>query len=142
MASYNINMILDGYKIPTGTQAIAHILGVQTDPEYYPEPMKFDPDRFTPENSKGRHPFAYIPFSAGPRNCLGKSFLVRDIKEFLLTTITVGIRFALVELKTVVATIVSRYKITSMESAEKLRVFAHVFIRPQEGLQVKLESRE
>ncbi|KAK9744610.1 Cytochrome P450 [Popillia japonica] len=114
---------IDGYKIPTGTQAIAHILGVQTDPEYYPEPMKFDPDRFTPENSKGRHPFAYIPFSAGPRNCL-------------------GIRFALVELKTVVATIVSRYKITSMESAEKLRVFAHVFIRPQEGLQVKLESRD
>lgn len=81
-ADYNINkyLVLDGYKVPTGTQAIAHIWGVQTDPEYYPEPMKFDPDRFTPENSKARHPFAYIPFSAGPRNCLGKGTSVTYMK--------------------------------------------------------------
>lgn len=62
----------DGYKIPSGTQAICHIFGVQRSPEYYTDPNKFDPERFTPENSKARHPFAYIPFSAGPRNCLGK----------------------------------------------------------------------
>jgi cytochrome P450 len=50
--------------------AIATYL-VHRDPEIYPNPEEFQPERFLPENSQGRDPFAWIPFSAGPRNCLG-----------------------------------------------------------------------
>lgn len=59
------------YEVPEGTTAIITVPILHRDPNVYRNPDKFDPDRFSPENSTGRHPYAYIPFSAGPRNCIG-----------------------------------------------------------------------
>lgn len=46
------------------------VYGLMKDPDYYPEPEKFDPGRF--EVMDGTKPYSFIPFSAGPRNCIGK----------------------------------------------------------------------
>lgn len=70
---------LHDYKIPgtnvivkKGQTVLISPRGLHYDPSLYPEPDKFDPERFSVENSAYRHPCAYIPFGTGPRNCIGK----------------------------------------------------------------------
>uniref|UniRef100_A0A1B6GB64 Cytochrome P450 n=1 Tax=Cuerna arida TaxID=1464854 RepID=A0A1B6GB64_9HEMI len=57
-----------GQRITIPTYAIHH------DPEYYPEPFKFDPERFSAERVRERHPYVYLPFGEGPRMCIGMRF--------------------------------------------------------------------
>ncbi|XP_076312051.1 cytochrome P450 4V2-like isoform X2 [Tachypleus tridentatus] len=64
------DMMIKNYKVGAGTTCIIFPYMLHRDPKIYPNPEQFDPDRFLPENSKDRHPFAFIPFSGGPRNCI------------------------------------------------------------------------
>ncbi|KAI9563273.1 hypothetical protein GHT06_010731 [Daphnia sinensis] len=71
---------LDGYTIPAGVTIIPIFYAIHHNPCIYPDPEAFKPERFFPENSNGRHPFAFIPFSAGPRNCLGQKYAMMELK--------------------------------------------------------------
>ena len=62
---------LGGYHIPAGASVALMFYGMHHNPDVYSDPESFRPERFLPEQSAGRHPFAFVPFSAGPRNCIG-----------------------------------------------------------------------
>ncbi|VVC35985.1 Cytochrome P450,Cytochrome P450, E-class, group IV,Cytochrome P450, conserved site [Cinara cedri] len=78
-------LYLNKYTIPPKTVVVVspHIL--HRDENTYPEPEVFNPDRFLPEQCAERHPFAYLPFSAGPRNCIGQKFAIYQMKMVLST---------------------------------------------------------
>ena len=64
---------LGEFFVPAGTEIYIPLYFIQRNPKLWEDPDRFDPDRFTPERSKNRHPFAMLPFSAGPRRCIGES---------------------------------------------------------------------
>nr|ARO50442.1 cytochrome P450 [Chironomus tentans] len=66
--------------IPIGTPVLIPVAGIHNDERYFKNPEKFDPERFSEENIKNLVPHTFIPFSEGPRNCIGISFGLMQIK--------------------------------------------------------------
>ncbi|XP_072036082.1 cytochrome P450 4V2-like [Amphiura filiformis] len=74
---------VDGRILKAGVQADIHIYALHQHPDYWETPEEYIPERFLPENSKNRHPYCYVPFSAGPRNCIGQNFALNEEKVIL-----------------------------------------------------------
>ncbi|KAF6201759.1 hypothetical protein GE061_004154 [Apolygus lucorum] len=70
----------DGQVVPKGTKVSINIFLTHRNPKYWEDPDTFNPDRFDSEVCKDRHPFSYIPFSAGPRNCIASKFALMSNK--------------------------------------------------------------
>lgn len=62
------------YVVPAGATVVIGTYLLHRDENIYPNPNKFDPDNFLPERQSNRHYYAFIPFSAGPRSCVGECF--------------------------------------------------------------------
>jgi cytochrome P450 family 6 len=58
--------------VEKGMQIVIPVEAMQHDPEYFPEPDKFEPERFSEEAKSSRHHYVYLPFGEGPRLCIGK----------------------------------------------------------------------
>jgi len=89
-----------GHTIPAGTNIFLSIYHAHRDPRHFPDPEKFDPERFSQLNSVGLHPNAYRTFGLGRRTCVGHVF-------------------ATMEAKTILSTVLRRYRITEIEGGIK-----------------------
>ena len=72
------NDSIGGFDVPAGTVIAICIYTLHRHQAFWDDPDRFDPERFTPERSAGRNKYAYIPFSTGPRQCLGNSFALLE----------------------------------------------------------------
>ncbi|CAH2108027.1 unnamed protein product [Euphydryas editha] len=76
-------IVLGDYTVPADTSAFIFIYDLHRRADLFPDPERFIPERFLPENCANRHPYAYIPFSAGPRNCIGQKFAMLEMKTMM-----------------------------------------------------------
>lgn len=103
------DLAVDGYRVQAGTMAVISFYAMHRDPELWPDPLSFDPDRFRPERSQGRNRWQYLPFGGGPRSCIGDHFAMLEATLALATVIraarieSLGDDFALATPFTVVA---------------------------------------
>ena len=70
------NELPSGARIRAGSKILLSPYIVQRDPTYYPDPERFDPERFSEENRRGRPKYAYFPFGGGPRVCIGQTLTI------------------------------------------------------------------
>ncbi|KAF7390697.1 hypothetical protein HZH66_009177 [Vespula vulgaris] len=112
------DMQLKNYLIPAGTTCNVSIHSLHRNPEFWPNPDVFDPDRFLPENMKGRNPYSYLPFSIGPRNCIGQ-------------------KFAMLELKLMVAHILYNFNLEPVDELNNVKIMGDVLLRSSKTLRVK-----
>ncbi len=110
---------LGGFFIPKGMLLSVNIFNVHRQPDTWPNPDEFDPLRFHPSNADGRHPFAYIPFSAGHRNCIGQVF-------------------AMNEERAVVASIVNHFSL-SLTDGHKVELVPKVIMRTADDIKLTLK---
>lgn len=85
---------VDGWQVPAGAVLVTPFAVLHRHEDHWPDPERFDPDRFRPAAVKARDRYAYLPFGGGPRSCIGERFAVMEatlalavlLRRFALTT--------------------------------------------------------
>lgn len=112
--------VMDGYAIPAGAVVSGLVHELHRQPDLWPDPERFDPDRFAPEAAQGRHKYAYMPFGAGHRICI-------------------GVHFALLELVVALAAIARRFRWRLL--VDEVPAMGVSTLRPARPVPLALEAR-
>lgn len=115
----------DGLVIPKGSGFFSSLMVLFRDPEFFPKPLQFNPDRFIDGNLNDEeatkfHRFAYIPFSAGKRNCIGQ-------------------KYAMLELKCVLSNVLRHFEMLPL--GEEPDVCTEIVLRTKNGVQLGMKAR-
>lgn len=113
--------LVDGYRVPKGARILISPYVAHRLPMFWPEPERFEPERFTEESAAQRPEHTYLPFGAGPRQCIGK-------------------RFAMLELQLVLAMIIQQYCV-QLVSPEMVKPEASTTLTPSRPIYLQLTKR-
>ena len=119
----DLKLVSGDYIIPAGTTVVVATYKLHRSESIYPNPDKFDPDNFLPERQANRHYYAFVPFSAGPRSCVGR-------------------KYAMLKLKVILSTVLRQFRVHSDIKEEDFRLQADIILKREEGFQVRLEPRK
>ncbi|XP_063705039.1 cytochrome P450 4g15 [Culicoides brevitarsis] len=119
----NLKLTSGDYEVPAGATVIIATYKLHRLEHIYPNPDTFDPDNFLPERQANRHYYAFVPFSAGPRSCVGR-------------------KYAMLKLKIILSTILRKYRIYSDLKEEDFRLQADIILKREEGFQIRMEPRK
>ena len=114
--------IMGGESIPKGTNMMVATYGLHMDEKYWTKPEEFIPDRFMEDEFLKRHPFQYLPFSAGPRNCIGQ-------------------RFAMMEEKLILFNVLRHFSFTTNQSIDQVKLQEQLILRSSNGLWLNVFRR-
>lgn len=140
---FNSDVSSGEYLIPEGTSLALMLYRLHRNPRIYPDPLLYNPDRFTPENSIGRHPYAYVPFSAGPRNCIGSFFPYANYPGNWLIQLCwyEGQRFAHMEVKVTATILLRKFQFKVSPLAKKPIPSFQVVLKPLNGIELIVTPR-
>jgi cytochrome P450 family 4 len=111
------------YIVPAGATVVVATYLLHRSESIYPNPDKFDPDNFLPERQANRHYYAFVPFSAGPRSCVGR-------------------KYAMLKLKVILSTVLRQFRVLSDMKEEDFRLQGDIILKREEGFQIRLEPRK
>lgn len=115
------DMTFDDHIVPKGVSLFMVPYLLHRMPDIFPNPEIFDPDRFLSEEVEKRHPHSYIPFSAGPRNCIGQKFAMMEMKIFL-------------------SYLVRAYSFESIESPADLKLILAAVLSAESGVLLRIKK--
>nr|WKR34930.1 cytochrome P450 CYP4NQ25 [Monolepta hieroglyphica] len=106
--------------IPKGQQIIVFPYVIQRNEKYFPNPLEFIPERFL--EIDGRHPYRYIPFSAGPRNCIGQ-------------------KFAMLEMKSAISNVLRNFELLPAKTDQEMKLAPELILVSKNGIRLSLKKR-
>ena len=119
----DVKLVSENYTIPRGATVAVTTFKIHRRPDYYPDPHVFNPDNFLPEKQQNRHYYSYIPFSAGPRSCVGR-------------------KYAMLKLKVLISTILRNFKIKSNLTEADFKLQADIILKRSDGFRLEIEERQ